>query len=274
MGKRMFNTDITETDKFIDMPASAQNLYFHLGMHGDDDGFVSAPKRIMRSVGSCEDDLKILISKGFILPFESGVIVITDWHINNNLRNDRYKPTIHINEKSMLCLDESKRYTIGIPDGNQMDTFGIQCDNQGGADGMRNITEHNTAEHNTAEQSAAEQSEKKETTHTIFHRLVNDYCFSDCLQEKVAEWITYKVERKEPYKEQGLKSLLRQIENKCTTYGEKAVADLIDECMANNWKGIIFDRLSNATTQQIGQRSRTGSGQELLDMINGGYFDE
>lgn len=265
----MFNTDITEADKFIDMSASAQNLYFHLGMHGDDDGFVSAPKRIMRSVGSCEDDLKILIAKGFILPFESGIVVITDWHINNNLRNDRYKPTIYTKEKSVLCLDDSKRYTIGIPDGNQVDTIGIPSDSQCSTAGMRNITQHNTTEH-----SIAEQSEKRETTHTLFQQLAPDYLFSDVLQAKVAEWITYKVERKEPYKQQGLKSLLTQIENKSNQYGEQAVCNLIDECMANNWKGIIFDRLSNATTQPRGQQTRRGSGQELLDMINGGYFDD
>lgn len=115
MGKRMFNTDITDADSFIDLPTSTQNLYFHLGMHGDDDGFVSSPKRIMRSIGSSEQDMTNLVVAGFVIQFESGIIVITDWHINNNLRNDRYKPTIHTAEKATIFLDDSKRYTVSFP---------------------------------------------------------------------------------------------------------------------------------------------------------------
>lgn len=83
----------------------------------------------------------------------------------------------------------------------------------------------------------------RETTHTLFKRLISDYQLSSSVAEKMTEWITYKVERKEPYKEQGMKSLLRQVENQCKQYGDQAVCSLIEECMANGWKGIIFDRL-------------------------------
>ena len=96
----------------------------------------------------------------------------------------------------------------------------------------------------------------RETTHTLLKRLLPDYIITDNLQSKITEWITYKTERKEGYKEQGLKSLLRQIENNQITYGEQAVCDLIDECMASNWKGIIFDRLKQmpATKRQYGRK--------------------
>ena len=83
--KRMFSLAVTDTDKFLDMSASAQALYFHLGMHGDDDGFVASPKKIARGVGCNDDDLRLLASKGYIIPFESGVIVIVDWNINHTL---------------------------------------------------------------------------------------------------------------------------------------------------------------------------------------------
>lgn len=119
MGRRMFNTVITDADSFLDLPATTQNLYFHLGTHGDDDGFVDSPKRILRSIGSTEQDLENLAAAGFIIQFKSGVIVITDWHINNNLRNDRYKPTIHAEEKAAISLDDLNRYTVGIPTDNQ-----------------------------------------------------------------------------------------------------------------------------------------------------------
>ena len=83
----MFSPDITSSDAFLDMPASTQVLYFHLGMRADDDGFVT-PKMVMRLLGSAEDDLKVLIAKRFILPFESGVVVIKHWLIHNLIRAD------------------------------------------------------------------------------------------------------------------------------------------------------------------------------------------
>ena len=89
---------------------------------------------------------------------------------------------------------------------------------------------------------------KKETTHTLFERLLPDYIIRDNLEAKLREWIRYKVERKESYKEQGLKALLRQIENNQLTYGENAVCSLIDESMANGWKGIIFEKLKKENT--------------------------
>lgn len=111
--KRMFSLQVVDTDKFLDLPCSSQALYFHLGLHGDDDGFVSAPKKIARSSGCNDDDLRILAAKGFIIPFKSGVIVITDWKINNVLKNDRYHPTSCLEEKALLQEDASGRYFIG-----------------------------------------------------------------------------------------------------------------------------------------------------------------
>lgn len=113
--KRMFSKKIIDTDWFMDMPASTQNLYFHLSMRADDDGFVASPKRIIKLVGATDDDYRILISKKFIIPFESGVCVITDWRINNYLRTDRYAETIYTQEKQSLNVDENGRYTLGIP---------------------------------------------------------------------------------------------------------------------------------------------------------------
>ena len=110
--KRMFSLSVTDTDKFLDMPSSAQALYFHLGLHGDDDGFVAAPKKIARSVGCNDDDLRLLAAKGYIIPFESGVVVIADWHINNTLKNDRYHPTIFSTEREMIFEDSNGRWTF------------------------------------------------------------------------------------------------------------------------------------------------------------------
>lgn len=107
----------------------------------------------------------------------------------------------------------------------------------------------------------------RETTNTIFTRLLPDYIFSDYLQSKISEWITYKTERKEPYKEQGLKALLSRIETNAKQYGDRAVCDLIDECMANGWKGIIFDRIKNSKPTASSQQPRRG-GNVFLDLID------
>ena len=121
--KRMFSKQITESDAFLEMPLSTQALYFHLGMAADDDGFINAPKRIQRGVGGSEDDLKLLIAKNFIIPFDSGVVVIKHWKINNYIRSDRYKETAYTEEKSRLSLKENGVYTLlGIPSDYQMDT--------------------------------------------------------------------------------------------------------------------------------------------------------
>lgn len=109
--RRMFSPLITDSDAFLDMPASAQNLYFHLGMRADDDGFVSNPKKVLRMIGGAEDDLKILIAKRFILTFESGVIVIKHWRLNNLIRKDWYRPTIYKKEMSSIMINENGIYS-------------------------------------------------------------------------------------------------------------------------------------------------------------------
>lgn len=117
--RRMFAKTIIDSDAFLDMPTSAQNLYFHLGMRADDEGFINSPKKIMRMVGASDDDLKLLIVKNFIIPFESGVVVIKHWKIHNYIRSDRFKPTVYSEEKALLTEKDNKSYTVGIPNDNQ-----------------------------------------------------------------------------------------------------------------------------------------------------------
>ena len=87
--RRMFAKTIIDSDAFLDMPLSAQALYFHLSMRADDDGFINNPKKIQRMVGASDDDCKLLLMKRFIIVFESGVVVIKHWRIHNYIRNDR-----------------------------------------------------------------------------------------------------------------------------------------------------------------------------------------
>lgn len=130
--RRMFTQKITESDAFLDMPLSSQALYFHLCMNADDDGFVKNPKRISRMMGACDDDMRLLVAKSFVITYDTGVIVIKHWRMHNLLRKDRYKETEYIDEKSMLNIKKNGAYTldksqgkplievIRQPNGNQM----------------------------------------------------------------------------------------------------------------------------------------------------------
>lgn len=109
--KRMFSRVIIDSDAFLEMPLSAQALYFHLSMRADDDGFVGNPQRMRTMVGASEDDLKLLIVKRFLLPFPSGVMVIKHWRLHNTIKSDRYKPTTYIEELDTLTLDGNRAYT-------------------------------------------------------------------------------------------------------------------------------------------------------------------
>lgn len=110
--KRMFNLDIVDSDAFLSMPASTQNLYFHLALRADDDGFNNKPYAVMAQAHATNDDLKILAAKKFIILFESGVIVIKHWRIHNTIRKDTYKPTKYGDEFRLLQVDNNGSYRL------------------------------------------------------------------------------------------------------------------------------------------------------------------
>lgn len=120
--RRMFSLKVVDTDEFLDMPQTTQNLYFHLALRADDDGFVGNTKKIMKICNCGADDMKVLITKKFVILFDNGVCVIRHWHTHNLIRQDRYIQTEYIQEKKMLGLKEGK-YEIQaqnvIPDDNQ-----------------------------------------------------------------------------------------------------------------------------------------------------------
>jgi len=118
--KRMFDKSITNNDNFVELPATAQNLYFHLSMNADDDGFIDNWKSIMRMVGSRTDDIKILIAKSYVIPFESGVIVIKHWRINNFLRKDRHVSTKYVDEMNSLELGNNEEYLLSDNSGQPL----------------------------------------------------------------------------------------------------------------------------------------------------------
>lgn len=122
--RRMFSLDVVNTDKFLDLPISAQCLYFHLGMRADDDGFIASPKQVMRMITCTNVDIKVLVESGFIIPFESGIIVIRHWKMHNYIQSDRYQKTKYIAERARLDLVNNvyRLDTEDIQEVSNMDT--------------------------------------------------------------------------------------------------------------------------------------------------------
>lgn len=110
--RRMFAKTIVLSDEFLDMPMSARCLYFTMGMLADDDGFVNAPRSIMRQCGASIDDMKVLLAKRYVIEFDSGIIVIKHWRINNYLQGDRTQPTKYIEEMDKLTIKDNRAYSL------------------------------------------------------------------------------------------------------------------------------------------------------------------
>ncbi len=118
--RRMFAKSVIGAGRFLMMPCSTRLLYYDLGMHADDDGIVEAVT-VMRSTGATEDDLRVLATKGYVTILNEDLVThITDWNRNNQLRKDRYTPSIYA---SLLVkiTGENQAETARQPNGNQME---------------------------------------------------------------------------------------------------------------------------------------------------------
>lgn len=150
--KRMFSNNVIDSDAFLDLPVTAQLLYFHIGMKTDDDGFVTGAKRIVKLIGGTEADITALVDSGFLIPFpDSKVYVVTHFRINNDLKNDRYHSTVYQTEYEQLMMTDNKEYRLKPPSPNA-DTECIhnvskpdtECiHNDSGSDTEHNVTQRN-----------------------------------------------------------------------------------------------------------------------------------
>lgn len=248
--RRMFSLEVCDTDAFLDLPASSQSLYFHLGLRADDDGFVSSPRKITVMVNCSADDLKLLIAKRFVIPFQSGVCVIRDWRVNNYIQKDRYHETRYLSEKSMLTIGKNQSYSLDterIQDVSILDT---------------------EARLGKSKDRLELDKESRGAGKPPSPPAVN---FGPELSDAFNGWLEYKREKRQAYKPKGLQALVTQIEKQAAVYGESAVANLIIECMSNGWQGIIWDRLEKQQPRQ-GQQPRK-SWAELAHELEAGKHD-
>ena len=257
--KRMFSLLVVDTDEFLDMPSSTQSLYYHLGMRADDDGFVSSPKKIVKLVNCSNDDLKLLIAKGFIIPFDSGIIAIRHWKLNNDLKKDRYTPTIYLNEKSTLRVNKNKVYSI---DGNNLETKWIQngnkLDTQYSIDKCsidkcsidknsidKNSIDKNSKDKNSKEYIVQKQEEnqeekqvKKEKKPKETHNsIIENYTINDDLREALKGFVEMRKEIKKPITTKGLKIALGKLDK--WALDDLTKIDIVNQSIERSWSGLF-----------------------------------
>lgn len=218
--KRMFSLSVVDTDNFLEMPISSRLLYYELGMRADDDGFVSNWKKILAFTNLTMDDLRVLVAKKFIIPFESGIIVIRHWRMNNYLQNDRKKDTNYQDELNELEISkngvyylkenaENKRFEeICIQNGYELDTQysidknsidknSIDIYSRESLDNASEMTKQIIAYLNSCIGSNYKNTTKA-TQHKINARLKEGFTFKDfktVIDKKVKEWANTDMEK-------------------------------------------------------------------------------
>ena len=97
-------------------------------------------------------------------------------------------------------------------------------------------------ERNTDETPYIYKKNNKNITPLPPEDIFEKYEFSESLKSAINDWLKYKTEKKQTYKPTGLSKFLKQIENKLTVLSDAQVIFAIDESMANNWQGIVWDK--------------------------------
>ncbi len=255
----MFAKTIVDSDAFLEMPMSARLLYYDLAMRADDDGFINAPKKIMKFIGATNDDMNILILRKFIIPFDNGVVVIKHWRIHNYIRKDTYNETSYKEEKSMLELDENKAYRLAR--GRAVDEPSTQV--RLGKDSIdKDSIDKNS---NIPPLSPLEGETKEKTSKTDYIQMIKDRQFDKSLEEVIIEWYRYKTEKRQAYKPTGFSKFLTEVQNNVIKHGVDAVIDVANVSMANNWQGIAWDKLKQTNIQ-----FKKSSSDVLSKYLNGG----
>ena len=219
--RRMFSLKVIDTDLFLDMPISARLLYYDLSMRADDDGFVGSPKKIQRMIGCSDDDVRLLISKQFIIPFESGICVIKHWRIHNYIRADRHTGTIYKDEKEQLIENEGKYEPNVIPSDSQMS---YQCHPQ-----VR------LGKDRLGKDSIKKEKEVKKTNYDL---LIDDYTTNKELKDTIYNFIKMRKTIRAALTDNALKLTLSKLDKMANNDTGKIA--ILEQSIMNSWKG-IFD---------------------------------
>ena len=245
--RRMFSLDVVDTDKFMDMPPTTQNLYFHLGMRADDDGFVSSPKKVAMICGSCATDLQLLVSNDFIIPFENGVILITDWKANNYLRKDRYiesrfkeyLDTVEVDNDKYIVAASSTSLTCGIPKDNQtVDKRQTDGCHRLGKDRIelgKDRVELGKDSKSTMDRSASRKGVENQNVKDRKHDPIK-YSDDPELEEAIHEFIKFRKGIKKPMSDMAIKLMMNKLES--LSHDKHEQVQILNQSIMQGWTGI------------------------------------
>lgn len=276
--KRMFSKQIIDSDAFLEMPLSTQALYFHLSMRADDDGFLNNAKKVMKIIGANQNDYDLLVAKSFVIQFPDGICVIKHWRINNYLRKDRYTETIYQEEKAHLTVQPNGRYSLrnaaesdddlplGIPVVDRSDT---QYRIDKNREEKNSIYKYNSVSGDTTDYSYSKNSNVSNLEYVLKNDIHQDSDYvleNEDLHQCLKEWMEYKDGRKPKSSnhygtEIGLKKTITQFVSGYREYGIEALKKVVDDSMANNYSGVIWDRLSRMPkNQQVAEQNQCTGG--------------
>jgi hypothetical protein len=272
----MFNKQIIDSDAFLDMPLSAQALYFHLNMRADDDGFINNPKKIQRMICCSEDDLKLLIAKRFVIPFESGVCVIKHWLIHNYIRKDTYKETVYTDEKAQLFTKTNKSYTLDRPKEIEQ----LRNCNESVDEPSRRLDKNRLDKNSIEEISIDKGKTEKKKKETDFDLLINEYTTNEELKTNIYEFIKMRKGIKASLTSTGLKRILSKLDKIASNDSDKI--QILDKSIMNSWRGIFElkkeDKQNNGSSKQntepTANKEIRGEGEELFKRAIEKYGDK
>lgn len=245
--KAIFSKTIIDTDAFLEMPATTQNLYFHLNMHADDDGFIGNPKRIARMIGASDDDFKILIAKKFIIVFESGVIVIKHWRIHNTLSKMRYKETSYLDEKSQLLIKENNAYSLdeGKPlDDSRLVEMGKRQVRRTVDEQETNLSKEKLSKDKTSKDKLIEDKpSKKKSAKADLDGMINSFTENEELREALKAFLDMRKSIKKPIQtEYAFKLALNKLKKLSDSDSERI--EIVNQSVEHNWQ--TFYTLQNS----------------------------
>lgn len=245
--KAIFSKTIIDTDAFLEMPATTQNLYFHLNMHADDDGFIGNPKRIARMIGASDDDFKILIAKKFIIVFESGVIVIKHWRIHNTLSKMRYKETSYLDEKSQLLLKENNAYSLdeGKPlDDSRLVEMGKRQVRRTVDEQETNLSKEKLSKDKLSEDKLSEDKpSKKKSAKADLDGMINSFTENEELREALKAFLDMRKSIKKPIQtEYAFKLALNRLKQLSDI--DSVRIEIVNQSVEHNWR--TFYTLQNS----------------------------
>ena len=242
--KRMFAKTIVLSDAFLDMPLSARCLYFTLGMLADDDGFINNPKSIMRQCGASEDDLRVLLGKKFLLAFETGVIVIKHWRINNYLRNDRYNSTKYVEEKEQLEIEENGAYTFiesGIPKAVYPDKLSID--------------KISIVKNSSQPPAVGDKPRKAKNSKASLFDYINEYTQDEQLRQALNKYLGFKLSHSRGFSLDQWRGLLDELTKYCP--GDVQKLNSVNNAYVHGWQALAYPPKNNSYSKQAGSAWET-----------------